>query len=189
MAVVESIKLCKKCGEKRPLVDFYLDKGKPSSPCKFCRKALMRAWANTPEGSRKKREADARRDLAAKRQKDKEYKQENRAKYLASLKEWRANNKPKCKELHANWRLKNKAKLAMWRDERRLRFRMAMPKWADESAMRSIYEAATSSGLTVDHIVPLKSNLVCGLHVESNLQAMTREQNASKGNRRWPDMP
>ena len=41
----------------------------------------------------------------------------------------------------------------------------------------------------VDHIVPLKNPIVCGLHVESNLQVIPELENIRKGNRRWPDMP
>jgi 5-methylcytosine-specific restriction endonuclease McrA len=41
----------------------------------------------------------------------------------------------------------------------------------------------------VDHIVPLKSPLVCGLHVEHNLQVIPATQNRRKHNRVWPDMP
>jgi hypothetical protein len=41
----------------------------------------------------------------------------------------------------------------------------------------------------VDHIVPLQSQLVCGLHNENNLCVITRKSNNQKLNLIWPDMP
>jgi len=41
----------------------------------------------------------------------------------------------------------------------------------------------------VDNIVPIKHKLVCGLHVEQNVQVIPSNINQSKGNRHWPDMP
>ena len=67
------------------------------------------------------------------------------------------------------------------------------PAWADESVMRSlyrlaqIYSRALGEPYQVDHIVPLKSKLVCGFHVQHNLQILPASANARKGNRHWPD--
>jgi len=41
-------------------------------------------------------------------------------------------------------------------------------------------------GFHVDHIYPLKSNYMCGLHVENNLQIISASENTKKGNRAWP---
>jgi hypothetical protein len=55
------------------------------------------------------------------------------------------------------------------------------PKWANLEIIREIYNNA--EGMHVDHIVPLMGELVCGLHVENNLQYLTPEENMSKGNK------
>jgi hypothetical protein len=69
----------------------------------------------------------------------------------------------------------------------------ATPAWADLEAIKGMYQLAavfnrTGMNLQVDHIVPLQSKLVCGLHCEANLQLMPASDNISKGNRHWPDM-
>jgi hypothetical protein len=66
---------------------------------------------------------------------------------------------------------------------------IATPPWADFSIIRKIYaEAAQLSFETgiphvVDHIIPLNHPLVCGLHNQFNLQAITKEANDKKSNR------
>ena len=65
----------------------------------------------------------------------------------------------------------------------------SVPKWADHEAIERIYERAKSMGMHVDHIVPLQSPVVCGLHCEANLQLLPPEENWSKHNKHWPDMP
>lgn len=66
---------------------------------------------------------------------------------------------------------------------------IAQPEWADTSAMNRIYEQSLKQGGHVDHIVPLCSPIVCGLHVEHNLQILPAGSNYSKSNHIWPDMP
>jgi hypothetical protein len=67
--------------------------------------------------------------------------------------------------------------------------RRATPGWADRGRMLAIYAEAKAGGLEVDHIVPLRSDVVCGLHCEANLRSIPGVENAVKGNRFWPDMP
>ena len=69
------------------------------------------------------------------------------------------------------------------------RVRSRLPSWQDPTLVKEYYEKSSRIGLEVDHIVPINSDLVCGLHCVDNFQMLTREENASKGNRYWPDMP
>lgn len=64
----------------------------------------------------------------------------------------------------------------------------AIPKWADIAAISEFYRN-TEPGHQVDHIVPLTSPIVCGLHCEANLQYLTASENQSKRNFWWTDMP
>ena len=57
------------------------------------------------------------------------------------------------------------------------------PTWANREAIDAIYAEAQRMNMTVDHIVPLRGKTVSGLHVEYNLQLLTREENARKSNR------
>ena len=58
----------------------------------------------------------------------------------------------------------------------------ATPIWANQNIIREIYKKCPS-GYHVDHIVPLNSPIVCGLHWEGNLQYLTAKENCSKRNK------
>lgn len=79
--------------------------------------------------------------------------------------------------------------------KRRASKKNATPAWANKAAIETIYEKAqrfmqlTGESYHVDHIVPLTSDLVCGLHWEGNLQILPGAENLAKHNRVWPDMP
>ena len=58
----------------------------------------------------------------------------------------------------------------------------ATPEWADLEKIKEIY-FNRPDGYHVDHIIPLKSEIVCGLHVPENLQYLHAYTNRSKGNK------
>jgi hypothetical protein len=74
------------------------------------------------------------------------------------------------------------------RAKRRVAQRHATVAWADLAKIEAIYaraEAATkATGIRheVDHIVPLQNPNVCGLHVDYNLQVLTKKANRQKWN-------
>lgn len=55
------------------------------------------------------------------------------------------------------------------------------PLWADLSKIKEIYNSCPK-GFHVDHIIPLRGSLVCGLHVENNLQHLPASDNHKKRN-------
>lgn len=66
---------------------------------------------------------------------------------------------------------------------------MSIPAWSEVEKIKVVFEKAKEFGMEIDHIVPIKSDLVCGLHVWHNLQLLDMPLNRSKKNRYWPDMP
>lgn len=64
----------------------------------------------------------------------------------------------------------------------RKRLRLATPSWANLEAIQVFYTKCPE-GYEVDHIVPLKGSNVSGLHVISNLQYLTIEENRVKYNK------
>ena len=71
----------------------------------------------------------------------------------------------------------------------------AWPHWcATDPRFAEIYKRAKDMRrrgrkVHVDHIVPICSDIVCGLHVPWNLQILSERENLQKSNNWWPDMP
>ena len=112
----------------------------------------------------------------------------NRDKSRAIKKKWRDTNKDKVAATGKLWSSNNKGKVREYGANRRANLKGATPSWADRVEMKHIHTLASEKGLVVDHIVPLTSKFVCGFNTPDNLRCISRELNAYKGNRYWPDM-
>lgn len=131
------------------------------------------------------------------RQKEKslEWNRTNPDRVDARTKEWIKANPERRAEHNRAWRQANPGTCNFWSAMRRATVRKATPMWADPCAIQAIYErAAELTELTgipheVDHFYPLRSRLVCGLHVQENLQVLTEFQNRSKGNKMPNERP
>jgi len=125
--------------------------------------------------------------LARKRYTENYERESNRAKL------WNSLNKDRATANRKAWKESNPAKrtadMRMYQS-RKIR---ATPAWADRSKMEEFYaealrlKNATGESYHVDHIVPLRSKLVCGLHNQFNLRTILGIENMRKNNRYCPD--
>lgn len=110
-------------------------------------------------------------------------------KYLDKANEYKRANRERLLKQHAEWKKRNRANQTAEEVHRYAVKMRAVPAWADKDAMELIYKKAREYGFQVDHIVPLQSRIVSGLHCEDNMQLLDKQLNTSKNNKFWPDMP
>lgn len=113
----------------------------------------------------------------------------NRSGRLAATRSWQAANRERIAERRRNRRAELTA-LEMRRYATKLR---ATPSWSETEEIKAVYAIAGAwrqAGVdcNVDHMVPLQSNKVSGLHCLANLSILPKVGNVAKGNRWWPDM-
>ena len=110
---------------------------------------------------------------------------------LAYMAAYRAANKETIKAYQAGWKAANKESHCVQQGARNRRTRKATPAWANIPEIKALYAEAkrltklTGIQMHVDHVVPLKGELVCGLHVELNLRIIPAVENLKKNNSYW----
>ena len=187
------------------------------SDCKACHNARRLEWLAQLGNHERKMEMDrAYYEREAERigRENREWyaslSEEEKAEIAERNKEWRDNNseylKRKNKEKYwadpeaskarrrADYR-NNKPRYIANARARDKRVKLATPPWADLKAIEEFYvEAARLSRETgikhhVDHIFPLISKVMCGLHVEANLCVVPWNVNLEKGNKIIESVP
>jgi hypothetical protein len=98
------------------------------------------------------------------------------------IKSWRKQNKQRIRKLGQRYRKINRQKLTAYEAARRASKLKATPRWFEKEQVDHFY-SNVPKGYEVDHIIPLKNALICGLHVVSNLQYLPRYDNVAKNNR------
>lgn len=198
-------KPCSTCGTVKALVEFHPQaRGKygHTAQCIECHRKRMRV----PEHKRVRRRGKAPGYAVAYRKAHADelaayslnWRKENpadTAEATARMAKWRKENPEKARAADSKWSSDNPGKIAAKTRRRKAAKLRATPAWADHGLIDATYVmAAAMTRLTgikyhVDHIVPLRNKIVCGLHVGCNLQLLPAKENISKGNHHWPDMP
>ena len=207
-------KTCTKCGVLKPLVAFPAAKGCASGrrgACNACRASNSQRWraehpeqvvaanqawyAKNSEASKKSSKAWTKNNSERARATKEAWRKASPEKTRAYSRRWNKANPEKRREAGRAWEKVNPHKRAAISAKRRARLIQATPIWGNEFFIQEAYHLAqlrtklTGVEWHVDHIVPLKAELVCGLHNEFNLRVIPQVINLVKGNRTWPDMP
>jgi len=176
------VKKCTGCGEILPREMFRPRKHNPRHVCAVCRACEPKVIREWNANNRERANASARR---------------SHKKNAHVYKAWCKANREYLNEWQRKYRTALKARLgslpSKWCGD--WRTRMVTPEWANLFILKEAYSLArlrtkvTGFRWEVDHIVPLTSDLVCGLHNEFNIRVIPMVENRSKGNKWWPNMP
>ena len=171
-------KACKSCGEVKPLDSFHkrtAAKDGHQVVCKPC--AIARAVKHQ------------RDNAATALPRIKAWGEANKEKTLAYKAKWKDENKERNSEINSVWKKSNPERVRAASNKRNAIQRQATPVWANQFFISEAYDLAklrtkaTGIKWSVDHIIPLSGDVVCGLHVENNLQVIPLSENCRKGTR------
>jgi len=172
-----------------------------SKECKFCKRIRMKEYRIRKKDQLKEYWSSPKVIQRKKEWNAKDY-QENKKLYNTRHKKWVESNREKydkyMKEYHDKYYELNKEKISEYAKirgakpevklaaraqsaKRRFQRENATPRWADLDGIKAFYQACPE-GHTINHIIPLINENVCGLHTLDNLQYLTDTENKQKNN-------
>jgi hypothetical protein len=204
------MKICGKCGQEKHFTEFEYRATSPDglrAHCRDCMKARYQRWLENGDNRNRKKAIDLsyyRREKPRIRIVSRQKYYANRDAIRAERKRWAKENPEKITAWNKLRRQRHGDKIRAKRRQhyrenqaiyvanarkREKRVARATPSWADLKAIERFYvEAARLTKETgikhhVDHIYPIRSKIMCGLHVEGNLQVLPAAINLLKSNR------
>ena len=193
------LKRCSDCKELLPTEAFCADRSRSDGLSYKCRVCNRERNAKRYEEKRdvileqgRERYIKNRDEVLARCRR---YQEENSVAVSERRKRYKDRNKDQLRANSSEWAKSNRHLRNATLAKRRAAVRNAIPKWADLDEIKTLYELAntlsTETGIrySVDHIVPIISDKVCGLHVANNMRVLELKENMAKGNRFWPEMP
>lgn len=115
--------------------------------------------------------------------------QKHKQNHVAGKQRWVERNALKVRDIKRRWEQANPDQRRAQLAKRKAALVQAIPKWADFELIKRVYREAvrlaakTGVKYHVDHIVPLRNERVCGLHVHYNLRPIPMAENLKKSNK------
>lgn len=201
------MKKCNICQEFKNLYEFCKNKQSKDGLNYKCRNCISKYYENNKTKIKTTAKIWQEKNREDRLIKAKNYRYNNKEKIYETIKNWRKRNPEKQKIANDKWRnahrdkyreinrefaKNNKGKMTAKVCKRYAFKKQALPKWLTIEQLeeiKQIYikcsEITKRTGIKheVDHIIPLQSDVVCGLHVPWNLQILTRKENIEKSNK------
>lgn len=173
-------KLCSCCLDTKTIENFSRHKGSKDGYQKYC-KSCVSAYKKEYYARNKQSILEIRKN----------YYDSNKDKVSKNVKEYRERNKDKIIEYQSNYRVKYRFKLTALKRKYDMAKLQATPKCltkVDFEAIAEFYKevellSSDKNKFHVDHIVPIQSKIVCGLHVPWNLRVIPHKENLRKSNK------